>query len=379
MKTYQEINEKIKNGTAVVVTAEEIIDIVDELGEEKALDYVDVVTCATFGPMCSSGAFLNFGHAEPAIRMQKILLNNIPCSGGLAAVDTYIGATEESLDREYQYGGAHLICDLIEGKDIHLVAESRGTDCYPRTHIDTYINKDSINEMYLYNPRNAYQNYAVAVNGSDKEIYTYMGKLLPHYQNATYSNAGVLSPLLNDPFFKHIGVGTKIFLCGTQGFVAWQGTQFHSQKERNEKGIPTTPAGTLAVIGDLREMDTQFIKPVVFQNYGVSICIGIGVPIPITDLETLRSVCIRDEDIETTIVDYSSPKKDKPTLGKVTYKELRSGSISIDGLEIKTQPISSLQKAREIAETLKKWIQEGSFTLQEKIASFPDKSLNHKL
>lgn len=70
-KTYEEINEKIRNGNAVVVTAEEIIGIVDEIGLQAAAEKVDVVTTATFGPMCSSGAFLNFGHASPAIRMEK--------------------------------------------------------------------------------------------------------------------------------------------------------------------------------------------------------------------------------------------------------------------------------------------------------------------
>ncbi|MBW1679420.1 MAG: hypothetical protein JRJ08_04650, partial [Deltaproteobacteria bacterium] len=55
-KTIQQINEKIKKGEAVVLTAEEIIDIVDEKGAKKATEEVDVVTTGTFGPMCSSGA-----------------------------------------------------------------------------------------------------------------------------------------------------------------------------------------------------------------------------------------------------------------------------------------------------------------------------------
>ncbi|MDD2482062.1 MAG: homocysteine biosynthesis protein, partial [Lutispora sp.] len=91
-KSYVEINEKIKNGTAVVVTAEEIIEITEEKGIKDAAKYVDVVTTGTFGPMCSSGAFINFGHSDPPIRMAEISLNNVSAYGGLAAVDTYIGA-----------------------------------------------------------------------------------------------------------------------------------------------------------------------------------------------------------------------------------------------------------------------------------------------
>ncbi|HJN17621.1 MAG TPA: homocysteine biosynthesis protein, partial [Armatimonadota bacterium] len=93
-KTIAEINAKIASGDVVVVTAEEIIDIVDEDGAEKAAEKVDVVTTGTFGPMCSSGAFLNFGHANPRIKVQKAWLNGVNAYAGLAAVDLYIGCTE---------------------------------------------------------------------------------------------------------------------------------------------------------------------------------------------------------------------------------------------------------------------------------------------
>lgn len=374
MKTYLEINKKIKNGTAVVVTKDEIIDIVKDIGEEKALETVDVVTCATFGPMCSSGAFINFGHSNPPIRMQSIKLNNVDCSGGLAAVDTYLGATQESSDKGYSYGGAHVICDLIKGSKIHLSAKSRGSDCYPKKEIETFIDKNSINEAYLFNPRNCYQNYSVAVNCSDKTVYTYMGKLLPNMENGTYSNAGYLSPLLNDPNCKHIGIGTKIFLCGAEGYISWYGTQFNSQKDVNLKGIPLSPSRTLAVIGNIKEMDSKYIKPISIENYGVSICIGIGIPIPITDMETLRNVCISDRDIETQIVDYSSPNLDKPIIAKVNYEQLNTGLININGKQIKVKPISSISKAKQIASELKEWIIAGKFTLNESITKFPDKS-----
>ena len=123
-KTYKEINEKIKAGKAVVVTAEEIIDIVRDNGPEEAARNVDVVTTGTFAPMCSSGAFINFGHTKPGIKASKVWLNNVPAYGGVAAVDTYIGATEPCEDDplnkvwpgEFNYGGGHVIEDLVAGK-----------------------------------------------------------------------------------------------------------------------------------------------------------------------------------------------------------------------------------------------------------------------
>ncbi|HQI79900.1 MAG TPA: homocysteine biosynthesis protein, partial [Petrotogaceae bacterium] len=235
-KNYEEINKKIQRGEAVVVTAQEIIDIVQEKGVKETAEYVDVVTTATFGPMCSSGAFLNFGHSDPPIRMTKTYLNGVEAYSGLAAVDAYLGATQNSEDKGMEYGGAHVIRDLIERKKIHLKAYSYGTDCYPENEIDTFIDIDSINEAYLYNPRNVYQNYNAAVNSSEKLLYTYMGILHPFMGNVTYSGAGELSPLINDPYYRTIGVGTRIFIGGSIGYVSWSGTQFKSSVCRGENG-----------------------------------------------------------------------------------------------------------------------------------------------
>ena len=376
-KTYEEINEKIRKGEAVVVTAEEIIDIVDAQGIEKAAEYVDVVTTATFGPMCSSGAFLNFGHSDPPIRMEKVKLNNVSAYAGLAAVDVYIGATEESEDRGYEYGGAHVICDLIDGKDIHLTATGKGTDCYPRKEIDTYINKESINEAYIYNPRNCYQNYNAAINTSDKKLYTYMGVLLPNGKSVTYSTSGELSPLLNDPLYRTIGTGTRVFLGGTSGYVAWKGTQFKSGAPREDNGTPNSPAGTLALIGDLKNMDTEYIRPAVYEKYGTSMFVGVGIPIPVLDEDIVKMVSVRNRDIYTNIIDYSVKSASKPVIAKVNYEQLRSGEIIIDGKRVKTAPLSSLKKAREIADILKEWILSGKFFLQEPVETFPgDNTLN---
>ena len=366
-KTYTEINDKIKKGTAVVLTAEEVSELAKTLSPKEIAEKVDVVTTATFGAMCSSGAFLNFGHANPPIRMEKIELNGIRVSGGLAAVDTYVGATDCNPENP-SYGGAHIIEDLIAGKEITLEAWGKGTDCYPRKHIKTVITKDTINEAILYNPRNAYQNYNVATNSTDKIKYTYMGTLLPKLRNASYSTAGELSPLLNDPECRTIGLGTRIFLCGTEGYVTWNGTQFHSTKETNEYGIPTSNARTIAVIGVLKSKSTEFLRGVYYEKYGVSMFVGIGIPIPILDEDLARRVSIRNEQIETTVVDYGDGNK---ILGKTNYAALQSGEIEVNGHKIKTAPVASLSKARQIAEILKSWIQKGDFLLTEPVRPMP--------
>ena len=373
-RTYEEINAKIKRGKAVIVTAEEIIPIVEKKGIGRATEEIDVVTTGTFGPMCSSGAIINFGHSDPPIRMQKVWLNDVEAYAGLAAVDVYLGATQLSEYQGMEYGGAHVIEDLISGKKIKLKAISQGTDCYPRREIETYITKKSINQAILFNPRNGYQNYNVAVNTSKRKIYTYMGILLPDLGNASYSTSGQLSPLLNDPEFKTIGIGTRIFLGGAQGCIVWEGTQFYPQVIKDESGKSIYKGGTLAVIGDLKEMSIDYIRAATFKGYGVTLVVGIGIPIPILNSEIMKSVSVKDENIWTEIIDYSFPHLKKPSLGRVNYKQLREGNITIQGKDVPVSPLSSYAKAREIAQKLKEEILKGEFLLQEPIKKFPQEN-----
>jgi len=360
-KTYEEINEKIRKGKAVVYTAEEVIDIVKEKGVEKAAEEVDVVTTGTFGAMCSSGAFLNFGHSDPPIRMANIRVNGVEGYGGLAAVDTYIGATSVS-ETKPNYGGAHLIEDLIAGKRVDLEAWGPGTDCYVRKNIRSSFTLDEINEAYLYNPRNVYQNYSIATNTSDTTMHTYMGKLLPRMKNATYSSAGQLSPLLNDPHLDTIGMGTRIFLGGGIGYVSWQGTQFNTMNaERN--GVPVAGSRTLALIGDMKQMDAKFVRGLDIYGYGTSLAIGVGIPIPILNADVMKRASITDEEIYSTMFDYSVTSRSRPALKQYSYAELKKGIIEYEGHGIRTSPLSSYKGARDVAGKLKDWIEHSEFEL----------------
>jgi uncharacterized protein (DUF39 family) len=382
-KTIQEINEKIRQGNAVVYTAEEIIRMVKEKGLKKAASEVDVVTTGTFGPMCSSGAYFNVGHSNPRIKLGggQVTLNDVPAYAGFAAVDLMVGATALPEDDprnkvfpgRFSYGGGHVIEDLVAGKDVRLQAATYGTDCYPRKTLDTWIRLEDLNEAVLFNMRNAYQNYNVAVNLSDRVIYTYMGVLQPKARNANYCTAGQLSPLLNDPLYRTIGVGTRIFLGGGQGYVVSHGTQHNPGVPRTEAGVPTMPAGTLTVMGDLKKMSPRWLRGASFRGYGVSLTVGLGIPIPILDEKILRFASVSDEGIIGPVVDYSEayPNCKPQVLAEVTVAQLKSGEITLNGQKVVTAGLSSYARAREIALTLKKWIEEGAFLLTESLATLP--------
>ncbi len=361
IRTFAEINEKIKKKRVVVLRADEFCRLVEKEGIKKAFNQVDIVTSGTFGAMCSSGVWLNFGHSNPPIKMVRVFLNNVEVYSGVAAVDGYLGATQASTDRGISYGGAHVIEDLLRGKEVILRAVGYGSDCYVRKKILTTIKLSDLNFALLQNPRNAYQCYNAAINSTSRILYTYMGKLLPKYGNVTFSGSGELSPLQKDPHYQTVGLGTSIFLGGAIGQIIGPGTQ-HS---------PENGFGTLMVQGNLKEMSYEFIRGATITGYGATLYVGLGLAIPLLNEELALSAARNDAEITTSIIDYGSSRLPRPVVRRVSYRELKSGSVRINGKSVPAAPLSSLKKAVQIAEILKQWIQEGRFLLTEPVNRLP--------
>jgi L-aspartate semialdehyde sulfurtransferase len=380
-KTYEEINAKIKAGEAVVVTAEEMVEIVQSKGVEQAAQYVDVVTTGTFAPMCSSGAFINIGQMVPTIKTSKVWFNKVPAYAGLAAVDAFLGVTEPCEDDplnkiypgEFKYGGGHVLEELLRGERIFLEAKAYGTDCYNARKLKKYISLNDLPNALLCNPRNGYQNYNCAVNLSDKTVYTYMGMLKGKCQNANYCSAGELSPLLNDPYYRTIGIGTRIFLGGGIGYVTWHGTQHNPNVLRTPNGAPRKPSGTIMVQGDLKQMSADWLRGISILGYGNTMAVGLGIPIPVLDTEMALFTGVSDRELFTQVVDYGYDYTNgiARDYGEVSYHQLKSGSIIVNGKEVQTAPLSSMVKAREIADTLKKWILDGRFFISRPAETLP--------
>jgi len=380
-KTVAEINRRIEQGKAVVMTAAEMVDVVRRLGKVKAAREVDVVTTGTFSPMCSSGMLFNFGQEPPVIKAQKVRVNGVPAHAGLAAVDAYLGATELPKDDplnkihpgRFKYGGAHVIEDLLRGKAVRLSCEAYGTDCYPRRELDKDVTLADLRYAALLNPRNCYQNYNVAVNLTSRIIYTYMGPLKPNARNANFATAGELSPLFNDPYLKTIGLGTRILLGGGTGYVIGAGTQHDPRPKRNERGIPLSASGTLMVKGDLKGMDARYVRAVSILGYGVSLAVGIGIPIPILNEDLAFFTGVSDADIQMPVKDYGHdyPIGTPRTLGYVTYAECRTGEVVIDDKKIPAVPLTSLSMSLEVANLLKEKIERGRFLLTEPVEPIP--------
>jgi uncharacterized protein (DUF39 family) len=381
MKTYDEINAKIEKKQAVVMTAEEIIGYVEKKGLAEAAREVDVVTTATFGAMCSSGCFLNFGHAKPRIRISQAWIDDVEAYGGIAAVDVYLGATQLRRNDpanlyypgEFRYGGGHAIERLVAGERLELHALSYGTDDYPQRELRTWFTIKDLNQAIMVNPRNCYQNYNVAVNASDRPIHTYLGVLGPNLRNAGYSSAGQLSPLLNDPLYETIGIGTSVWLAGARGIVHAEGTQHAPTVERGANDVPTEGAGTLGLTADMKAMRPRFVRGVSLVGYGVSLALGIGIPIPVLNERVLAHATVRDRDILAPVVDYSSdyPNRTGKVLARVSYEQLRSGEITVQGRKVEVGSMSSYAMALEVAHLLADEIRRGEFPLSSPSRPLP--------
>lgn len=375
MRTIAEINDKISQQRAVVWTVEELKARVAEVGITQAAKAVDVITTGTFEPMESSGAMINLGHTDPPIKIRQCWLDSVPAYSGFGAVDLYLGATQvgEAIDGEEirEKGGGYVIEDLIAGKPVHLRAIGQVTDCYPRGSFETTITRETINQFYLFNPRNLYQNFIVGVNGGDRPLATYLGPLQPRLGNAVYSNPGAIAPLLNDPDLQLIGIGTRIFLGGGIGYVAWEGTQHFPLQRRLPNRTPIGPAATLALIGDAKQMNARWVRGCYFKNYGPSLMLGVGVPFPVLQEEVVAHCAVQDQDLVAPVVDFSIPRRVRPTFGLVSYAQLKSGRLTIDGKNVRVAPLASLFRSRQVAMELKQWIEAGTFTLTEFVAPIP--------
>ncbi len=367
MKSIDEINKKIREGKAVVLTATEAKSMAEQEGSKKLSQKVDVVTTATYSPMCSSGIFINSGHTSPQMKMQKVFLDDVMAYGGIACADFYLGATQES-ESDSKFGGAHVIKKLIDGQEIDFRAQGTPTDCYPKSQFAKKITIDDLNQVYFFNPRNCYQNYAAACNSSEKKLSTYMGTLLPHYKSVNFAGSGEISPLMNDPYLQTVGIGTKIFFCGGEGYITWEGTQYDSDALRDEKtGLPLTPSATLAITADLRQVRSEFISPLYIPGYGVSLYISIGIAIPVINLDMAKALSVRNQDIKTQIHDYATGEISSTT----TFQDLYNNNVSINGVKAASRTMTRLKTSHKITQILKTKVENGSFELTNPVKTLP--------
>ncbi len=373
LRTVEQINQKIKDGTVTVLTASEMVRLVKEKGAAAAAREVDVVTSGVFGPVCSSGLFISYRQPRPRIKAYRAWLNGVPVACGLGHSELLVASAEpwegDPLNRvypgEFKYGGGHVIQDLAAGEEVALKVEGYGTACHPRQTLERVITLDDVASAMLICPCAAMEPRPCAVNVSDNTIYTFLGALRPRLGNACYSSSGELGPLNKDPKMRTIGPGTKILLGGAEGVVTGPGLRNDPFVERTEDGVALDPDRSLMLVGDLKKMSPKWVVGISLQGYGCALAVGIGVPIPILDEDMAASAGQSDEDIRLRVVDFANdfPANSRRDLGVVTMAQLIEGTIEVMGKKIPAVPITSRSRSEEICRNLKERIASGSFLL----------------
>lgn len=376
-RTLQEINEKIHQGKVKAATAKEAKLIIQDKGIKYFLNNFDVVTCASFEINTNALFYISFGQTDPLIYFSEAEINGITAFP-TGPTDLALSCVAYSINNP-TYGGGHIIEDLLNGKDIHLRAKGKHLEVFINKEFETWFNLNDLNSAKLLLNQGINQNSIVATNSGNKDINSHFGTLIAHIENSTFNSSSYLNPLINDPFCKTIGVGTKVWVAGSEGLVIGEGSFHNPLQKRNQYGIPVGNAITLSVIADVRSMQPKWIRGGYIKSFGPVLFVGIGVPIPILNEEIAEYVSVTDDMIHTTIVDFSIPRRTKPTFGQCTYAELRTSTVIINKKPTLSAPLSSMSFAGEICEILKKQIENKKFVLSEPVSKIDLNSKHKKL
>ncbi|RZN38091.1 MAG: methanogenesis marker 16 metalloprotein [Methanosarcinales archaeon] len=302
MKTIEEINRKIKDQSAIVLTAKELCDIIRS-GESVGVDDVDVVTTATRGVMSGTLAILSIPVADPGVfsRAEQVFLNGVPAHVGpcpnehVGVVDLVIHGTAQ---RDCRYGGGHLFHDLIRGAEIDVVVRT------PEKEIVRALSIDSVPFARMLTTRSAYRNYYAFVNPGDQapSIFS-VADFGGGCREAVFGGCGELNPLEKD--HGTIGTGTRVLFNGATGYVIGEGTRSTSDR-RN-----------LSLTADMHGMSGSHIGGFT-TSAGVDVINSVAVPIPILDAEILSAASRLDREIELPVMDVRT----RSALGRTDYSQV---------------------------------------------------------
>ena len=305
MKTMREIDEKIRNGSAVVYTAEEFKRLVREGADITAAD-VDVVTTGTCGVMSGTAAILSVPVAAPGTfeRAERAWLNGVPCMPGpcpnerLGLVDLIVSGTAHA---GAGYGGGHLFRDIVEGREIEVVVEAADRS------IEAKVTLDDFSYARLFTTRSAYRNYTAYLNTRPTRVTTIFSVtgLQGPCREASVSGCGEINPLQNDPLGLAVGAGTPLLLNGSAGLVTGEGT----------RSTPERP--NLTAIGDMAGMQPRYMGG--FRTSAGPECItSLGVAIPVLDDRQVAGLRVLDEEIALPVADINTRR----VLGEATYADV---------------------------------------------------------
>lgn len=310
----RKINERLKNGEAVVMTVQEFKAQVRQ-GKKFELGDVDVVTTATHGIMSGTAASFSIPVAPPGSfeRAVAAWINGVPAQPGpapnerLGSVDLMVYGTTASGDSATSYGGGHLFRDLVERKECTIEVLST---CGKR--LKRRFTLDDLGFARIYSMRNAFKSYMAFGNFKSSTAIRSIFSVWPMTRatGITAIGSGEVNPMQNDANLNVIGIGSLVMVNNAPGVVVGNGTLAY----------PDRP--NLSLAADMFDMDPYFMGGVATSE-GVEVLNSVSIPIPVVDDATLQGlVGTLDENLPLPVADVG----DRQPFDKISYGDVWQGT-----------------------------------------------------
>ena len=307
-RKISEIDKKIGQGNAVILTMQEFIDRIEE-GEKIKFEDIDVVTTATKGLMSGIMGIFSFRLSPPKTlrKFTDISINGIPAFPGpcpneyLGIADLIVYGTTQSKIKN-NYCGGSLFRELVEGKYVEILAKSSEGEVVERS-----ISLKDMQFAKLLGTRQAIKNYNAMINCENYPVNTIFSSLPfePNKSQLTFSGCGALNPFQNDPEFNVFGVGTPLLVNGSKGYMIGPGTRNYIEKPN------------MMTIAPFLDMQPEYMGA--FKtSYGLEPCCSIAIPIPILNERIFNNLARSDRDVDLKILSLVGREQ----IGKISYSDV---------------------------------------------------------
>ncbi len=362
-RTEAGLRQRQRRGRLRVRAAADFRRLVADVGLAEAYLATDVVVAANAEFTDQASLHLSLGPTDPPIRFRDPRLGRVTAQTGGAGSDLVLpigGGLVEGQRR----GGGQVLDELLQGRDVEFNTAGVGTPMQPRRELHTMLNLDRIATGRLLLHRAIGENGIVAVSSAAAVVQSPYGPLLGLHGNALYNCGGADSIGLAMPGLALLGPGSPVLVGGGIGWVIGCGSSHQPQPRRLASGHARSPGAVAAVCVDLQELRPEWVRPCFFDGQGSALLVAIAAPIPLISAAVAAQAAVTDDHLDVPVLDLSIPRRIKPTYGWVSYSELRSGTIQVEGRPVPSAPAHSPRLAGSIAVELIRWLEEDRFPLR---------------
>jgi uncharacterized protein (DUF39 family) len=371
-RSESELQARQQSGDLRVLSGPAFRERVAMAGLEEAYASTDVVVAANAEFTDQATLQLSLGPADPPIRLREARLGGVMAMGssGTGVLCLPIGGGLSDPDRQ---GGAQVLGRLLAGEAVELAASGEATALHPRRELLTRLGLDQIGVARLVLHRAVSENGIVAVSSAEGVTHSPYGPLLGPYASALFSGGGSRSIGLTMPGLSLLGPGSPILVGGAIGWVIGAGSGHQPQTRRLPSGHARGPGAVVAVSVDLQEVRAGWIRPCFFEGHGSALMVAIAAPVPLINLAVARQAACSDDQLEAPVLDFSIPRRIRPSFGFVPYSQLLAGEIQVDARRLRCAPAHSPRLAEEISSGLIQRLRDGSFPLRLPLLPLSDR------